>query len=68
MYVKQLSENEEKSLMARRDKITNLQDMGVCFSTTQFYHISVRSYIVLQQKIARIDAGFGVLQTPRYNL
>lgn len=36
MYVKQLSEDEEKALKARRDKIINLQDRGICFSCHNF--------------------------------
>ena len=41
-----------------------LVDMVNCYWTSQFYHKSVRSCFILQQKESRIYAGSGVSQTP----
>lgn len=41
-----------------------LVDMVNCYWTSQFYHKSVRSCFILQQKESCIYAGSGVSQTP----
>jgi hypothetical protein len=63
-----LSWQPEKYLPKKAEYTCNsfLEYGGLFLYTTQFYHISVRSYTVFDNKKARFYARYGVSQTPNY--